>query len=62
MLTADLARVLALSRSEKLEFLARLCPSDVAAIDMILNDCLTYRWPKTPAEWFAVDARLSAKH
>lgn len=52
-----------LSRHEKLDRLAQLSPMDAAAIDLLIDDCLTHRWPTTNAEWFAMADKLSpAKH
>lgn len=46
VLTASALTALAhLSRSEKLDRLALLCPTDAAAIELIIDDCLSRRWP-----------------
>ena len=45
-----LTAVLTLSRQEKLDRLALLCPSDAAAIELIIDDCLERRWP-TARTW-----------
>lgn len=34
-----------LSRNDKLDRLALLCPSDTIAIELIIDDCLERRWP-----------------
>lgn len=63
MVGASLAIVLqTLTRAEKLDYLARLCPTDAVAITLLIDDCLSHRWPKTPADWFAIAERVSAKH
>lgn len=63
MFDSSLAGVLqTLSRAEKLAYLERLWPSDAAAIELAINDCLAHRWPKSPTDWFAVADRLSPKH
>ena len=63
MPAATLALVLhTLSPADKLDYLRRLHPSDARAVEAIIDDCLTHRWPKTPEDWFAVADRLSAKH
>ena len=42
-----------LSRNDKLDRLALLCPSDTIAIELIIDDCLERRWPKART-WLVV--------
>lgn len=46
IVSASLVAVLTtLTAAEKLRRLSVLSPSDAAAIEMIIDNCLTYRWP-----------------
>jgi len=48
VVSATLVAVLAdLSRTDKLDRLALLCPTDAAAIELIIDDCLERRWPSS---------------
>lgn len=51
-----------LTRHEKLDYLERLCPSDAAAIEALIDDCLDHRQPRNVLDWFAIAERVSAKH
>lgn len=62
MLVASLVSVLRLSPAEKLEYLNRLHPSDAAAITVLIDDCITHRWPKTVIELYHLAGRLEVKH
>lgn len=58
VLSASLVAALAsLSRAEKLDRLALLCPSDAAAIELIIDDCLARRWPSA-SKWAVVRPKL----
>lgn len=50
-----------LSRNEKLDRLALLCPSDAAAIELIIDDCLERRWPNART-WLVVKAPSTSGH
>lgn len=62
MVDATLALVLQRSVADKLEWLGRVAPGDAAAIALLIDDCITHRWPATVAEWLVAAAQMAVNN